>query len=373
MGKMQELFHAFEPNMIKLYWNQYTSPRMEFFSNEVPGVPFGSGFLVAIKHGFMDIPHIHDGADNYFIFTGPTLDNIWEDEFEVDMFMGDSAQSMEMYKITKPTVVHVPAGVWHCPVYYKNVGRGINNFMWYKGTSTGRVYPKIDENGEPTVFYEKDNWVHPCKYEPEKNCVYCGRCFCQEDGPVNEYMKPLFENMSHERKYANCIHELKPDYHSLGDAVVSPRITFGQDDLPFIDREFSFNAIVKPCKLGDDEPVSNGQIAEFIWFSGCDSVDPWNSFDAEVEIMLGEDPDHMEKVVFDKPGVIAVHPGIWRGPITVKRVGKPLFMQPWYMSDKERYKITQKTIDGEKVKVFEEKADIKEPTPGDELFMFLKK
>ena len=54
------------------------------------------------------------------------------------------------------SLVRIPAGVWHCPVYYKECGRGINNFMWYKGISTGRVYPKIGEDGQPVpgqVYY----------------------------------------------------------------------------------------------------------------------------------------------------------------------------------------------------------------------------
>ena len=369
---MGNFFRPFEPNLIKLHWEGYTSPRMEYFSNDIPGVPFGSGFLVAIKHGFMDIPHIHDGADNFFIFCGTHLDNLWEDEFEVDMFMGDSAQSMEMYKITKPTLVRVPAGVWHCPVYYKECGRGINNFMWYKGISTGRVYPKIGEDGQPTVFYEKDNWVHPCKLNPEKNCVYCGKCFGQSEEYVQEYMKPFFENMADTKKYADCIIELTPENCSI-DGLGQFRITFDQTRLPCIDRQFSFNTIVKPCVLGDEEPISNGHASEFLWFSGADSVDPWNSFDAELEIKIGDDPDNLETVVIDKPGVVVVPPGTWRSTITAKRIGKPVFFQPWYLDERDRYKITQKEIDGKKVRVFDDKTSITEPTAGDELYMFLKR
>ncbi len=372
---MSDFFHPFEPNMTKLYWEGYTSPRMEYFAKDIPGVEFGSGFLVACKYGFMDIPHIHDGADNFFLFCGNHLDRMWEDEFEVNLFMGDSAQHMEMYKITKPTLVRVPAGVWHCPVLYKNIGGGITNYMWYKGNSTGRVYPRVDENGEPTIFYEKDNWVHPCKLDPERNCVYCGKCFNQTEEYVNNYMKPIWEGMSSEHKYADCIVELTPDYHNLGDGVASPRAVVKHSDMPYLlDREFSFNAIVKPCVLcGDEPPVSNGHEAEFIWFSGCDTADPWNSFDAELEVQVGDDPDHMETVVIDKPGVVIIRPGQWRGAITAKRVGKPVFVQPWYMSGKERYKLTEKELDGKKVRVYDDASTITEPTQSDELYMFLKK
>ena len=119
--------------------------------------------------------------------------------------------------------------------------------------------------------------------------------------------------------------------------------------------------------------MSNGQIAEFLWFSGTDVVEPWDSFDAEVEVMLGEDPDHMKAANFDKPGVIAVPPGMWRGAVTVKRLGKPVCFIPYYMQDKERYKITRKVVDGESLLVYNDESTIKNPSPGDELYLQIKR
>lgn len=374
MGKFEKLFHPFVATDAKANWTGYTTPRMDYFDTDTPGVKFGVGFLVAKKFGFMDIPHIHDGADNYFIFTGADLDNIFESEFEVDFFMGDSPTAMEMYKITKPSFVRVPAGVWHCPVYYKKIVRGLNNILWYGGVSTGRVYPSKDGNTEGKLCYEKDNWVRPCVKYPEKMCTWCGLCFDQSEQQVLDYMAPFFENISTTTKYKDCVMELKKDYHKLGDAVISPRAAFkGVSDMPDTDRQFSFNIVVKPCVIGDEEPVSNGQVAEFLWFSGADAYDPWSSFDAEIEVMLGEDPEHMEKVCFDKPGVVAVPAGTWRGAVNVKRVGKPLCFIPWYPHNKERYKLTQKTVDGKKFIVYDDESTIKEPTAGDELYLQIKR
>ena len=375
MSKISELFSPFVATDDKKYWSGFTSPRMGYFSRD-PENPFMAGFLVASKEGFMDIPHIHDGCDSYFVFTGADLEDIYESEFQVDIFIGDSAQSMEVYSITKPSFVRVPAGVWHCPVYYKNVVRGLNNMLWYGGTSTGRVYPRIDENGNPEIYYEKDNWVQPCVEDPEnKLCTYCGKCFDQTEEEIRALVEPLYKNASTAGKYKDCVMELKKDFHTLGDAVVSPRAVFkGVDDMLHTDRHFSFNIITKPCSLGDEEPVSNGQVPEYLWFSGTDTVDAFGCFDAEIEIMVGEDPENMQKISFDKPGVVAIPPGVWRGPITVKRVGKPVCFTPWYPHDKKRYKITQKTAsDGKKLLVYNDETTIKEPTAGDELFMLIKR
>ena len=374
MSDIEKLFKPFIATDAKKYWDTFTSPRMGYYGMQ-DGYHFGAEYLVASKRSFMDIPHIHDGADNYFIFTGADLDNIWESEFQVDLYMGDSAQSMEVHTITKPSIARIPAGVWHCPIYYPKVVRGLNNIMWYSGVSTGRVYPVTNEDGSYDIRYEKDNWVHPCVEDPEnKNCTYCGKCFDQPEDKIDAFMEPLIKNASSEKKYKDCIMELKKDYHKLGDAVMSPRAVFkGVEDMDHADRQFSFNIITKPCKLSDDEPVSNGQIAEFLWFSGTDVVDAFGCWDAEVEVMLGDDPEKMQKVTFDKPGVVIVPPGFWRGPITVKRVGKPVCFIPWYPHTDKRFKITHKVVDGKSLRVYDDEASIKAPSAGDELFMQIKR
>jgi hypothetical protein len=78
MGKLDKQFIPFLQLHNKDNWYGYTSPRMAFFNSDdvVPDVPFGRGFLVATKVGTMDIPHIHDGAYNFFVFTGAELDRI---------------------------------------------------------------------------------------------------------------------------------------------------------------------------------------------------------------------------------------------------------------------------------------------------------
>jgi hypothetical protein len=378
LDKLHKQFNPFIQTHAKDNWYGYTSPRMVFFNSDdiIPDVPFGTGFLVANKVGTMDIPHIHDGAYNFFVFTGAELDRIFEAEFEIGFCIGDSAESMEIYHITKPSIVSAPPGVWHSPVYFKKVVRGLNTMLTYVGTTTGRVYSRVGENEKEEWFYEKEN-SRPCVKDPTKLCTFCGLCFTdpnQTDEDVRKYMEPFYKNASTVGKYKDCIKELRKDYHKLGDAVMNPRCVFkGNPDMPGTGYQFSFNIITAPCKLGDDEPVSNGQIAEFLWFSGTDIVEPWDSFDAEIEVMLGEDPDHMKAANFDKPGVIAVPPGMWRSAVTVKRLGKPVCFIPYYMQDKKRYKITREVVNGESLLVYNDESTIKNPTPGDELYLQIKR
>lgn len=369
----KDLFHPFVATDAKKNWEAYTSPRMEYFCDDIPGVDFSAGFLVAVKPTFMDIPHIHDGADNCFIFTGPDLDRMFEADFEVDIFLGDAPDSMEVYRITKPSFVRVPAGVWHCPVYYRKVGRGVNTILWYSGQSSGRVYPSPSD--PKTFIYEKDVFTaRPCVKDASKPCTFCGACFNYTDEQVKAFVTPLYEKAAKTQKYKDCIVELRQDHHSLGDAVISPRAAFkGPEEMAGAQRQFSFNIVAKPCRLGDDRPVSNGQAVEFLWFSGADAVDPWNSFDAEIVVEIGESPDRMEKIVVDRPGVVAVPPGVWRGAVEVRRVGKPLCFIPWYQHDKARYRLTRQYIDGKPVLVYDDESTIDSPTSGDELYMQIKR
>ena len=190
---------------------------------------------------------------------------------------------------------------------------------------------------------------------------------------MRAYLRPFLENAARTTKYADCIFELKPKVHKLGDKVRCPRAAcLGSEELPGLDRQFSINIIDAPCTLGD-EAVSNGRESEYLWFSGADAVDPWTSFDAEIEVMLGLDPEHMEPVRFDKPGVIALPPGTWRGEVRVLRLGKPLCFIPWYQSKKPRYKVTQKDFGGEKVLVYGDRDTITAPTESDEVYLQLER
>ncbi len=81
----------------------------------------------------------------------------------------------------------------------------------------------------------------------------------------------------------------------------------------------------------------------------------------------------MKPVVFDKPGMVIVPPGTWRGKITVRRADKPVCFIPFYSHDKPRYRLTQETVNGKKVLVYNDETTITDPTPGDELFLQMKR
>ena len=376
MSNPEKIFYPFIKSHNKDNWAGYVSPRMGFFNMDIPDVSFGTGFLVGNRYGVMDLPHVHDGAYNFFIFTGADLDNIFDAPFEAEFFLGENGQELEQYNINKPTFVIAPPGVYHSPIYFKKVYKGFNSMIQYSGHESRRIYSDVDENGEEVERVAKSN-VTPCIKDPSKLCTFCGLCFTdanETEQDAIDKMAPIHAKVVNTEKFKKYVYELKKDYHNLGDAVMNPRLSFkGREELDEAEYQFSFNIITKPCKLGDDEPVSNGQVAEFLWFSGTDVTDSWATFDAEIEVMVGDDPDNMKPITFSEPGVIAIPPGMWRGPITVKRADKPICFMPWYPHTKPRYKITRKMVDGKPVLVYDDETTITNPTAGDELFMQIKR
>jgi len=67
---------------------------------------------------------------------------------------------------------------------------------------------------------------------------------------------------------------------------------------------------------------------EYLAFVGADLRDPFASFDAEIELWLGNSPAEMEKIVITAPAMVRIPPFFWHGPLAIRRLGKPLFFQP---------------------------------------------
>lgn len=56
---------------------------------------------------------------------------------------------------------------------------------------------------------------------------------------------------------------------------------------------------------------------EYLCFTGYDMLDPWGSFDAEIEFWIGEDLTKLEKHVFKEPTMIRIPPFTWHCPYSI--------------------------------------------------------
>jgi hypothetical protein len=87
-----------------------------------------------------------------------------------------------------------------------------------------------------------------------------------------------------------------------------------------------YRAYMKPGMI-DNEPHFHRD-EEYLAFVGHDLRNAFESFDAEIELWMGETYEDMEKIVITKPTMIRVPQFYWHGPVEIKRLGKPLFFQP---------------------------------------------
>jgi hypothetical protein len=68
-----------------------------------------------------DTPHYHI-YDEYFMFIGSNAENNLDLGGEIELWLG-LGEDAEQYIITKPSTIHIPAGLVHGPTVYRRVDR----------------------------------------------------------------------------------------------------------------------------------------------------------------------------------------------------------------------------------------------------------
>jgi hypothetical protein len=93
--------------------------------SDLPGATYNVGFQVIKKPVELQTePHFHE-QEQYHVFGGTKLPNVFDFDAEIEFYMGDDPDNMEKIVITKPTIIRVPRGVWHCPLSFKKVEKPV--------------------------------------------------------------------------------------------------------------------------------------------------------------------------------------------------------------------------------------------------------
>jgi hypothetical protein len=138
-GKYDELFFEYPVEYHK-YGDKYANPRGKFRGiTQMPNAGFYGGFSVALKSTNMEIPHIHHANDEYLWFIGSNLENPFDFDAEVEIYLGWDPDDMEKIVITEPTVVRVPPNMWHCPIHFKRVDKPVAFFPVYPDGDWSKV------------------------------------------------------------------------------------------------------------------------------------------------------------------------------------------------------------------------------------------
>ena len=106
----------------------------------------------------------------------PFLVLVFDFDADIEFTLGKKGEDEELYHITKPTIIRIPAGVYHCPLHFKRVDKPVLFLATLFTPMFGGVYDMPDGTTREMYY----NGPVPCKYNPEKKCDTCGKCL-QED------------------------------------------------------------------------------------------------------------------------------------------------------------------------------------------------
>ncbi|MDR1330288.1 MAG: hypothetical protein LBK23_11885 [Oscillospiraceae bacterium] len=346
MGKFDDL--VFKIPVENHEWYGFTSPRGFFRGTTMMEKAHLYMDFTAVEKALpMEVPHTHHAVDEYLVFTGADMNNFFEFDAEVDVWLGEDPERLEMFHITEPTIIRVPPKLYHCPVNFKRITKPIVFSAVYLDGDWSKINRAVGPDGREQFTYDGAG-IRRCVLDRTKECIYCGKCFSQAmndfaaaeaaapaaadpEPPQTDMLAPYYEMAKLPRtgKYDKFVYKFKPEHHS-DDRFLSPRAGFrGTDEMPESRLRYVYDIVQKPCEIG--RLHMHHAVEEYLWFTGAD-ITKFFEFDAEVEIQLGDDPEHLETYTITEPTIIRVPQGVWHGPVKFKRVGAPVNFTPFYPS-----------------------------------------
>lgn len=138
-------------------------------------------------------------------------------------------------------------------------------------------------------------------------------------------------------KYDYLKWEMFPEEAHWGDWCAKPQAYFrGESSLPGAEYHVGFQVYNKSMDV--EVPHFHHHAEEYLVFVGPNFPDVFD-FDADIDLEIGNDPDHMETLHFDKPAIVRIPPNTWHCPIHM-HLRKPVLFQSVFL-DGVWHKITR--------------------------------
>ncbi|MCL2409344.1 MAG: hypothetical protein FWC96_06990 [Oscillospiraceae bacterium] len=342
MGKYDDLI--FKIPQENHSWYGFASPRGFFRGTTMmEKARLYMDFTSVTKELVMEVPHTHHAADEYIVLATADFNNFYDGfDAEIDIWLGEDPENLEMFTITEPVIIRIPPKLYHCPINFRRIGKPVLFSAMYLDGDWSKISPRVNEEGREEFMYDGAG-VRRCVKDRSNECIYCGECFSeamkerlekskeQQGDPQEALMAPFYEmnKLPRTGKYDKYVFPFKPEYHD-DTRFLSPRTGFrGQNELAESRLWTVMNIVQQACEVG--ELHMHHAVEEYLFFTGAD-ITHFFEFDAEIEIQLGDDPENMESYIITEPTVIRVPPGVWHGPVTFKRVGAPINFMPFYPS-----------------------------------------
>lgn len=351
--KFVDLFYAFHPEPAP----PGCLPDQLVFRGaaDIPGAVMNSAYMVVTEPVLMKAePHYHNDADEYLAILGGTLPDVFASwDAEVHFYMGPTLDTMEKVVITEPTMVKVPRGWWHCPLNFVRVDKPIFFLPAILGQNADLV-KQVAVNGSPMRMVFSEGCDAEAKFSSVPWTVV------NEDGVLSYTDKGAYDDTKApsgedsvlmpgvvSKPYGDtCVlkapkpalsEELRGKILAMpremtgwGDWCPCPQAYFrGQTYMAEATYDIGFQLY---CNTVDAEVThfhSSGE--EYIFFMGADPKNPMD-FDAEIEMTIGEDSEHLESKLITSPTVVRLPPNTWHAPIKFRKVNKPVLFQAAYLA-----------------------------------------
>ena len=140
-------------------------------ASQIPGAEFNQSYQIFVKPFFLDrVQHRH-AKDEYLIFLGASFPNVFDFDAKIEFTLGKDDEA-ETYIIDKPTIIRVPAGVYHCPLNFKEINKPVLFLATLMTPMFGGIYD-LPDGTTMEMYY---NGPVQCKYNENKKCDSCGKC-----------------------------------------------------------------------------------------------------------------------------------------------------------------------------------------------------
>jgi len=136
--------------------------------------------------------------------------------------------------------------------------------------------------------------------------------------------------------------------------IAKPQAYFrGASQIPGAGVNMGWQLFIKPIRLETDPHTHDAD--EYLIFLGNDPADWFGSFDAEIDLFMGEE---MEKFLIDKPTVVYIPPNLSHCPLDFRVINRPVLFTALLQTP-----IFTKTMKGKEYKF--NGPDAKGNVPGD--------
>ncbi len=357
--KYEKLFYEFKPEDIGA--GTWTNKMQGFLhgENDIPDAVMYTGFQVIYEPVQMETEPIYHREVENLVFLGATLPDVFSSfDAEIHFYMGKTLDTMEKIVITEPTLIKVPKGWWHSPLtfvrvdkpvffqavlfagqpgYVKNVELDGKVVSLFNTEETHRYRAEDVPAGPKSVKWAVINedgvksYSDKGAYDPDKapkgteTVIRPGyKSLPYSDATALKAAKPALTEET-----TKCVLALPKEETKWGAWCPSPQ-TYFRGDIYMEDATYNVGFQIFTAANDMEDPHFHQGVDEYIFFVGANPANIFD-FDCEIEIFIGDDPDHMESKIITKPTVVRLPPTVWHCPIKFRKMNKPIMFQAAFL------------------------------------------